>query len=350
MLKRAVDRPVEELDGTGSRRGPQAENGLVGAWRRLAKTLRSAWHWCRRWALRAERRIPTELAYGQGGADPDPLPETEAGAEGALPAADPVEVESDGETPDGEERLRSLNGVPVSGETAPPGVPQGGQSTDASRKPFARGGERGLQHRSNEPSGSEAVRSRAAAKVGQVEIVCRKRGGRWELVVVPRRDVEVRGVDGQSALANHEFVPASFRGEVVIEDGVGGEGQQLRLYTDKPMVFRVGTDWRSPGRKVRGVGFGHFVANRLLPLAALLPPVRALPPPVRSSRCAEPRSPSSVLPSPPWRASRSVRSDPPLGLDLCQSRGHRSPRSGDGTMHFPRKRYQAVASAIAAWI
>ncbi len=77
---------------------------------------------------------------------------------------------------------------------------------------------------------------------------------------MPRRGVVVRGTDGQLASANGEFVPASFRSEVYIENVAGGERRLLPLYTDKPMVFQVGTDWRGPGRKVRGVGVGHFVA------------------------------------------------------------------------------------------
>ena len=96
-----------------------------------------------------------------------------------------------------------------------------------------------------------------ALRVARARIVCRKTAGRWGLVVVPEPGVAVRGVaDGQTGRADGEFKATQFRSEVVIED----MAERLPLYAGEPLVFRLGNDWQGDGRRVGGVGVGHFVA------------------------------------------------------------------------------------------
>ena len=247
------------VDGAGSQRDGKERNGLDGIWRRFTEILWSPWHWWRSRSVRTARRMPTGLGEGSGGAVSG-RDQTPASPETASPAAEPVEAEPDGAAPEDTDPLASPGEDLTGGETISQRIPESGHATEASGRPRARGGERGRRHRGKHPVDREVVRSSFAGRMGQVEIVCRERSGRWELAVVPRHGVVVRGADGQPASATREFVPASFRSEVHIEDVAGGEIRNLRLYMDKPMVFQVGTDWRGPGRKVRGVGVGHFVA------------------------------------------------------------------------------------------
>ena len=46
----------------------------------------------------------------------------------------------------------------------------------------------------------------------------------------------------------------------LVEDVAERKIERIPLYADEPMVFRLGDDWQGDGRKVGGVGAGHFVA------------------------------------------------------------------------------------------
>lgn len=100
-----------------------------------------------------------------------------------------------------------------------------------------------------------------APRVARARVVCRKTAGRWELAVVPGPGVAVPGVaDGQGGRAAVEFRATQFGKSVVIEDMAGGPAEELPLFAGEPLVFRLGNDWQGDGRKVGGVGIGHFVA------------------------------------------------------------------------------------------
>ena len=126
------------------------------------------------------------------------------------------------------------------------------------RKPVKRGGARaGAQE---QPPPDDSGRSRTPVRVARARIVCRKRAGRWEVAVVAAPGVVVRGeTEGPSAAANGEFLPKAFRSFAQIEDEAGGQTERVPLYVDEPMVFRLGADWQAEGRKVGGVGVGHFI-------------------------------------------------------------------------------------------
>ncbi len=126
------------------------------------------------------------------------------------------------------------------------------------RKPVKRGGARGGEK--EKPPPGDSGRSRTPVRVARARIVCRKRAGRWEVAVVPAPGVVVRGeTEGPSAAANGEFLPNAFRSVAQIEDEAGGRTERVPLYVDEPMVFRLGAEWQGEGRKVGGVGGGHFI-------------------------------------------------------------------------------------------
>lgn len=260
-MKPETNHPVEAPDGAGTRRGENGQKRSNGVWHRIADILRSAWRtWWRRGVLEKDR-TPTVSGGGLDGIASNPHPKVAADAEGTPHKKESVRVEPNGEPGERHDPLKPQGGRPASARSFPSRIPEKRPSADASSgKPWGRGGERGRRHRSKDPEGGEVVRPLSESRVGQVMVTCRKRGGRWELAVVPRCGVVVRGSDGRPPAANGEFVPNSFRGEVYVEDYAGSESQRFHLYTDKPLVFQVGADWRSPGRKVRGVGVGHFVA------------------------------------------------------------------------------------------
>ena len=143
-------------------------------------------------------------------------------------------------------------------DTAPPEVGSRPTRRRGRRKPVERGGARGgAQER---PPPGDSGRSRTPVRVSRARIVCRQRAGRWEVAVVPAPGVVVRGeTEGPSAAANGEFLPKAFRSVAQIEDEVGGQTERVPLYVDEPMVFRLGADWQGEGRKVGGVGVGHFI-------------------------------------------------------------------------------------------
>ena len=83
-------------------------------------------------------------------------------------------------------------------------------------------------------------------------------GGRLQWLRLP--GVVARGeLDAQSSRARGEFTPTDFRSVALIEDETGGRVERVPLYLDEPLVFRLGGDWQGEGRKVRGVGVGHFI-------------------------------------------------------------------------------------------
>ena len=139
--------------------------------------------------------------------------------------------------------------------------PEGGSTPTrrgGRRKPVKRGGtRRGAQEK---PPPGDSGRSRTPVRVARARVVCRKRTGMWEVAVVPAPGVVVRGeTESPSSGANGEFLPTAFRSVAQIEDEAGGQMERVSLYVDEPMVFRLGADWQGEGRKVGGVGVGHFI-------------------------------------------------------------------------------------------
>ena len=144
-------------------------------------------------------------------------------------------------------------GPSATGKPEKPRKPRGPR-----RKPSDIGGARGSrgERGSTRAEGEERQR---APHVTRARIVCRKTAGMWELVVVPGPEVVVRGdAEGRAARSKGEFGPSEFRSTALIEDAEG-KIERIPLYADEPMVFRLGKDWQGDGRKVGGVGVGHFV-------------------------------------------------------------------------------------------
>ncbi len=127
------------------------------------------------------------------------------------------------------------------------------------RKPVERGGARRGPRKETREDGA-AGRTLRRSPVARARIVCRKNAGRWGIAVTPAAGVVVRGEsDKQSGVAGGEFTPAEFRSVALIEDEGGGRPERVPLFADEPMVFRLGADWQGEGRRVGGVGIGHFI-------------------------------------------------------------------------------------------
>ena len=126
------------------------------------------------------------------------------------------------------------------------------------QKPTERGGVR-PEPNAETRKGRKGGDARDRSRVARARIVCRKNAGMWEVAVIPAAGVVVRDeADGQSGLSG-EFTPAEFRSVALIEDEAGDRVERVPLYVDEPMVFRLGADWQGEGRKVGGVGVGHFI-------------------------------------------------------------------------------------------
>ena len=127
------------------------------------------------------------------------------------------------------------------------------------RKPVERGGARREPRKETREDGADG-RAPRRSRVARTRIVCRKNAGSWGIAVIPAAGVVVRGEsDDQSDVEGGEFAPAAFRSVALIEDEGGGRSERVPLNVDEPMVFRLGADWQGEGRKVGGVGIGHFI-------------------------------------------------------------------------------------------
>ena len=181
-----------------------------------------------------------------------------------LEGAEPEQVEQEALADEPAEQ-ESAHRVPVEAEIVggeqdkrPPDVDPQAARKQRRRKRAARGGARVEAREKNSPGAGG--RSGRLARVARARIVCRKRGGRWEVAVVPAPGVVVRGEAEDGAVrASGEFGPTVFRSVAVIDGEAGGQSERVPLYVDEPMVFRSGADWQGEGRKVGGVGVGHFI-------------------------------------------------------------------------------------------
>ena len=115
----------------------------------------------------------------------------------------------------------------------------------------------------------------------RVRIVCRKGAVEWEVCVVPGPGFVARGKSGRLG-ANGEFCPTEFRNEAVVQNAAGYPVACVPLFGGAPMIFSLGTDWQGEGRKVGGVGIGHFIV--IVPAEW----TRLGDPPVEPEACLDP--------------------------------------------------------------
>lgn len=124
------------------------------------------------------------------------------------------------------------------------------------KPPTAHGGKRGRR-----PSSSE-TRSRSYAP--RPELICRENGLQWEVALSAGDDCWLEAVEHNGAAiatSNRECGVPSFAGHLTISynGGNGARRLELPLHDDKPMIFKLGPDWSSPGRQVAGITHGHFI-------------------------------------------------------------------------------------------
>ncbi len=187
--------------------------------------------------------------YGTPDAGPESAEQDEPRDEGLEPAGqDEPSHDTSPEPPDQDE---------PQDEGLEPNEPTG-PSLRRKGAPRRHGGRRGSRSRPSEPSGN-GPRTFATKS----ELICRKPVGSWQwdviLYVPQERKVErVRQGDRELSAKNHEYCPLSFYGSIVIEYE-DRNGDEIQLFDNAPLVFKLPNQWHGDGRRVRGVTRGHFV-------------------------------------------------------------------------------------------
>ena len=124
--------------------------------------------------------------------------------------------------------------------------------------PRQHGGRRGPHNRPRESPGDGP-----RPFVPKSELICRKPIGswQWEIVLsVPQERKVERVLQGDKELSakNREYNPLSFSGSIVIEYD-DGDGDEIQLFDNAPLVFKLPNQWEGDGRRVRDVTRGHFI-------------------------------------------------------------------------------------------
>ena len=124
-------------------------------------------------------------------------------------------------------------------------------------KPVEMGGQRAERTDGQAPTRREPQAARA-------ELICRKNAelNQWELVLSVGDESSVEDVqqDGRTLdLATGERALSSFCGHVMVVFA-SGERKEITL-EDKgePLVFKLQKNWNGDGRKVKGIGMGHYI-------------------------------------------------------------------------------------------
>ncbi len=95
------------------------------------------------------------------------------------------------------------------------------------------------------------------------ELICRKASGAWQWEVVLAVDAEcnIMGVrhDGEPLdMVNGEYSLSALAGSLSI-DYEDRESDQLPLFDDRPLIFKMPNDWNGAGPKVGGITSGYFI-------------------------------------------------------------------------------------------
>ena len=147
-------------------------------------------------------------------------------------------------------------------------------------KPVEMGGQRAERTDGQAPTRREPQAARA-------ELTCRKNAElhQWELVLSVGDESSVRDAqhDGSTLdLATGERALSSFCGHVTV---VFASGEQKEITLEdkgEPLVFKLKNNWNGDGRKVKGIGVGHYIV--IAPRAYK----RTGPVPVEHEACTDP--------------------------------------------------------------
>ena len=124
------------------------------------------------------------------------------------------------------------------------------------KEPWNIGGRRGIPL--NVPEGSTNHQAEPNLKP---ELVCRKNGWQWEIVlVVPEEQplVEVQQNEGPLSGSNGEYRLNNFSENLTVMYEVSQE--LVELYNGRsPLIFKLRQKWTGDGRKVRGISHGYFI-------------------------------------------------------------------------------------------
>lgn len=92
------------------------------------------------------------------------------------------------------------------------------------------------------------------------ELICRKRGLEWEVVLSANDEyqaVEVRHNGAPEDMKQDEYRLSSLAGSLSV--AYNDKQIEFVLCDHKPLIFKLGANWKAPGRKVDNITNGHFI-------------------------------------------------------------------------------------------
>ncbi len=156
---------------------------------------------------------------------------------------------------------------PPRSESAPePSMPQGNAEPSKDSRP-----NRTASGSTREPRDIGGRRRRGPAKSGPrpqprpqptppPELICRKYGPQWEVVLSATDGCQVEKVwyNGESSdMTRGEYRPPSLAGSLSV--AYDGRRVELPLYEEKPLIFKLQTNWKDPGRLVDSITNGYYL-------------------------------------------------------------------------------------------
>lgn len=138
-------------------------------------------------------------------------------------------------------------------------APTGKAPRRAKERPNNVGGQRG---KGKSPSaGSEPDTS--ATRVPRPELMCRKNGVQWEVFLSATDECQITNVHhGEASLdpKDGEYDLPSLAGCLSVTLRNGQQDLQLPLAEDeRPLIFKLRTNWEGPGRRIGHLTHGHFI-------------------------------------------------------------------------------------------
>ena len=93
------------------------------------------------------------------------------------------------------------------------------------------------------------------------ELIAARKGAQWEVILSTPDQCRLETVvhnEKAVEIVGGEYTLPSFDGLLSV---VYGEGRRrdVQLFTDDPMVFKLGADWKGRGRSLNGITHGHFI-------------------------------------------------------------------------------------------
>ena len=92
------------------------------------------------------------------------------------------------------------------------------------------------------------------------ELICREYGSRWEVVLSASSGCQIEKVSYSGEpldMESGKYRLSSLAGSLSV--ACNGKHVELPLYKEKPLIFKLRTNWKPPGRLVSSITNGHFL-------------------------------------------------------------------------------------------